>query len=94
MHHFQINISFSAWILLSKKIAKYFPEIEDLGLPDMESQRISRDGYSVKGVPFMWDDGDGLQEWIIYKANRLGYSGIYMTPIEGPHKRKILQTAP
>ncbi len=68
---------------------KYFPEIGDLGLPSMESQRISRDGYSVKGVPFMWDDGDGLQEWIIYKANRLGYSGIYMTPVEGPHKRKI-----
>ena len=68
---------------------KYFPEIESLGLPDMESQRISRDGYSVKGVPLMWDDGDGLQEWIIYKANRLGYSGIYMTPVKGPGKRKI-----
>lgn len=68
---------------------KYFPEIDSLGLPDMDSRRISRDGYSVKGVPFMWDDGDGLQEWVIYKANRLGYSGIYMTPVKGPQKRKI-----
>ncbi len=68
---------------------KYYPEVDSLGLPDMESQRISRDGYSVKGVPFMWDDGDGLQEWVIYKANRLGYSGIYMTPVKGPKKRKI-----
>ncbi|MBU8934497.1 MAG: hypothetical protein KOO62_10885 [candidate division Zixibacteria bacterium] len=68
---------------------KYYPQLADLGLPDMESDRITSDGYSVKGVPLMWDDGDGLKEWVVFKANRRGYSGIYMSPAEGPRKRTV-----
>ena len=59
----------------------YFPELEELGLPDMESSRITRDGYNAKAVPIVWDDGNGEKEWVVYTANRLGYTGLYMKPI-------------
>ncbi|MBD3403291.1 hypothetical protein GF420_10385 [candidate division GN15 bacterium] len=59
---------------------KYFPEIADLDLPKMRSERITPDGYAVKGVPIRWDDGKGERDWIVFKANRVGYSGIYMKP--------------
>ena len=58
----------------------YFPEIKNLGLPKMESQQVTRQGYSETGVPITWDDGHGKSDWIVFKANRMGYSGIYMKP--------------
>ncbi len=57
---------------------KYFPELAERGLPMMESQVITPDGYAVKGVPLRWDDGQGLRDWVVFKANRLGYTGLYM----------------
>lgn len=73
------------WTYYLKK--KYYPDLADHGLPDMESDKITIDGYNVKGVPISWDDGDGKKEWLVYKANRLGYSGIYMTPLESRRKK-------
>jgi len=71
---------------------KYYPELAESGLPDMESDRITHDGYSVKGVPILWDDGSGMKEWVVFKANRMGYSGIYMTPSEGSKKKQPIRT--
>ncbi|MBP7696348.1 MAG: hypothetical protein PHE72_11810 [candidate division Zixibacteria bacterium] len=67
----------------------YYPQLEEAGLPDMESVQITRDGYSVRGVPIMWDAGDGRREWIVFKANRMGYSGIYMTPSGEGRGRRV-----
>jgi Tol biopolymer transport system component len=67
------------WAYHLKK--RYFPEIENLGLPKMESRRITTDAFSEKGVPIRWDDGRGERDWIVYKAYRMGYSGIYMRPV-------------
>lgn len=61
---------------------KYYPEIKELGLPKMESRRITTHLFSEKGVPIRWDDGNGTRDWIVYKAYRRGYSGIYMRPID------------
>lgn len=61
---------------------KYYPEIGDMGLPRMESRRIVKEGFAVKGVPFRWDDGRGESDWIVFIANRLGYSGIYLMPLD------------
>lgn len=70
---------------------KYYPELSERGLPEMESDRITTDGFCTKGVPILWDDGDGEREWLVYKANRFGYSGIYMMTIdEGKRKSKTL----
>lgn len=65
---------------------KYFPSMQNSGLPDMESRKVTAEGFSVKGVPIMWDDGSGEKEWIVFKANRRGYSGIYMTSADGSDK--------
>ncbi|MFQ6008556.1 MAG: peptidase MA family metallohydrolase [Candidatus Zixiibacteriota bacterium] len=66
---------------------KYYPQLEDHGLPDMESKRLTTEGFSVKGVPIHWDDGRGVTDWVVFKANRRGYSGIYMIPIDGEDRR-------
>ncbi|MCP4685531.1 MAG: hypothetical protein GY867_08775 [bacterium] len=66
------------WKYYLKK--KYYPEMSELGLPVMESEQLSHDGYCVKGVPIDWDDGEGTDEWVVYMAHRMGYSGIYMKP--------------
>ncbi|MGH8016256.1 MAG: hypothetical protein ACREBV_08710, partial [Candidatus Zixiibacteriota bacterium] len=69
------------WEYALKK--SYYPEIADLGLPRMDSRRIVKEGYAVKGVPFKWDDGSGESDWLVFIANRLGYSGIYLMPLNG-----------
>jgi len=66
----------------------YYPELDELGLPEMESKQLTTDGFSVKGVPIRWDDGCGEKKnWIVFKANRRGYSGIYMMPVDGDNRR-------
>lgn len=69
------------WEYYLKK--QYFPVIENYGLPSMESDKLTFDGYNLKGAPFRWDDGSGEKEWIAFKGNRMGYSGIYMKPLSG-----------
>lgn len=62
---------------------RYFPEIESLDLPKMTATKISPDGFCMKGVPISYANGDGHTEKVIYMANRLGYTGIYIKPRNG-----------
>lgn len=59
---------------------RYYPELDTLGLPDMESDKVTSQGYNVEAAPLRWDDGSGVKDWVVFKANRMGYSGIYMKP--------------
>ena len=59
---------------------KYYPAIESEDLPTMQAEALTHDGYAESAVPIRWDDGDGEKDWIVFKANRMGYSGIYMKP--------------
>ncbi|UCE25666.1 MAG: PD40 domain-containing protein [Candidatus Zixiibacteriota bacterium] len=59
---------------------RYYPQLDSLGLPDMESHKVTRKGYNVEAAPIRWDDGSGVKDWVVFKANRMGYSGIYMKP--------------
>ncbi len=74
-----LNTLSNKWKYALKKL--YYPEIADLGLPRMDSRSIVKEGFAVKGVPIRWNDGSGESDWIVFIANRLGYSGIYMKPI-------------
>ncbi|MEA3296307.1 MAG: hypothetical protein U9R56_00400 [candidate division Zixibacteria bacterium] len=60
---------------------KYFPEIENSDLPGMESRPVTSGGFSEKGVPIRWDDGNGSRDWVVYKAHLMGYAGIYITSV-------------
>jgi len=66
---------------------KYFPQIADGGLAKREAKQLTKDGYSLKGVPIELKDGENSEEWIIFKANKRGYSGIYMMPPAGEKKK-------
>jgi len=66
---------------------KYYPEIADRGLAKLEAVQLTKDGYSLKGVPILLQDGDSTREWIVFKANKRGYSGIYMMPPAGEKKK-------
>jgi len=72
---------------------RYYPEMADFGLPKMESEQLTFEGYTEVGVPVVWDDGDGAEEWIVFKANRMGYSGLYMKPARNSkdHVRTLLK---
>lgn len=71
---------------------KYYPELGDRGLPKMESRQLTRDGFAEKGVLVPWRHGDSTIDYVIYKAYRLGYVGIYMKPAddaEGPRRTLV-----
>jgi len=57
---------------------RYFPEMADGGLAKNETTQLTRSGYSVKGVPITLKDGKNTGRWIVFKANKMGYSGLYM----------------
>ncbi len=82
-----INLVSRKWEYALKK--KYFPEVKDLGLPKMESEQISPRGYAVKGVIIRWDSGHGPMDRVVFMANRMGYTGIYMKEI-GSEKLQTL----
>jgi hypothetical protein len=58
---------------------RYFPTIQTRELPDRVYDRITEAGYNVKPVPVRLINGRDTTEQIVFKANRLGYAGIYMT---------------
>ncbi len=69
---------------------KYFPTIETRELPDRALDAITQRGYSVKPVPVRTIEGADTTDHIVFKANRLGYAGIYMTVAgKGPEDRPV-----
>jgi Tol biopolymer transport system component len=66
---------------------KYYPQISEYGLINREARQLTREGYALKGVPVNFKNGPRPGEWIVFKANRMGYSGLYMMPIEGEERK-------
>lgn len=64
------------WTYQLKK--KYYPLISGGDLLTASAQQLTSQGYAAKCAPILYDDGDGEREWIIYKADKLGYSSLYM----------------
>ncbi|MCP4568137.1 MAG: hypothetical protein GY841_11220, partial [FCB group bacterium] len=76
------------WTYYLKK--KYYPQISDYDLPDKDAVRLTRREFAVRPVPVqLVNDRGELEEWVIYKANRVGYSAIYMMPADGDKKRAV-----
>jgi len=76
------------WSYYLKK--KYFPQISELDLPDMDATLLTHRQFAAKPVPVMLTDDDGNSEqWVIYKANKVGYSAIYMMPADGNADRTV-----
>ncbi len=77
------------WVHYLRK--KYFPQIESLDPPDIDATPLTRQVFAVRPVPLTVTKDDGQSEqWVIYKANKAGYSGIYMMPADGDKDRAEL----
>lgn len=63
------------WVYDLKK--RVFPKLAELDLPTRVTQPLKEREYAVKptALPIAYR---GANDWIVYKANKLGYSGIYM----------------
>lgn len=76
------------WEYYLKK--KYYPQIDDLDLPDKKAERITEQVFAVRPVPVEVTNSDGVDEsWVIYKANRTGYSAIYMQPADKVNAKPV-----
>jgi len=76
------------WSYWLKK--KYYPEIADHDLPDKKATRLTRKQFAVRPVPVTLENEQGEKEqWVIYKANKVGYSAIYMIPADGDEDRAV-----
>lgn len=65
----------SEWVYSLKK--RHFPKLEEGDLPAKVSKPLTGKDFAVKPAP-LTIDYRGAQDWIVYKANKLGYSGIYL----------------
>lgn len=63
------------WVYYLKK--KYFPELKDSDLPAQVATPLAEKLFAVKPLPLNITYR-GASDWIAYKANKLGYSGLYM----------------
>ncbi len=83
-----LNTLSEKWTYSLKK--KYFPQIASLDLPDKKATRLTRRQFAVRPVPVTLTNKRGeLEQWVIYKANKEGYSAIYMIPADGDSDRSI-----
>jgi hypothetical protein len=70
----ELGIEWGYWL---KK--KYYPTIQHAELPDRLAQQVTHSGHNVKAVPLRLNVGGRTEDWIVFKGNRLGYAGLYMT---------------
>jgi hypothetical protein len=82
---------FDGWQYQLKK--RYYPIIADAELPERTANALTPKGFCVKPVMVRLElDDDQEKDYLIYKANKLGYSGIYMSgdgAEEGKHETLI-----
>jgi Tol biopolymer transport system component len=66
---------------------RYFPEISDRNLVKSEARQLTKDGYSLMPVPVKLSADNHSGEWIVFMANKRGYTGLYMMPPAGERKK-------
>ncbi len=63
------------WVYYQQKL--HFPKLANSDLPEATCVPVVEKQFSVKPVPLTIDYREQT-DWVAYKANKLGYSGIYM----------------
>jgi len=67
---------------------RFYPQVKEREFPDRSSVLLSSGGLSVEPTPVHLTEGENRGDWVVYKANRLGYSGLYMVPMNGERNKK------
>ncbi len=73
---------FEDWQYHLKK--EYFPTLADSDYPGKFATRRTDRGFFVKPIIAEYNSDSGVVRELIYKANQLGYSGIYKRPLDDP----------
>lgn len=63
------------WVYWLKK--RHFPKLDEKDLPAKVTKPLTEQVFAVHPVPMDYEYM-GIDDWIVYKANKLGYTGIYM----------------
>ncbi|MCI0405077.1 MAG: hypothetical protein L0209_03215, partial [candidate division Zixibacteria bacterium] len=66
---------------------RFYPQVALREFPDRKAQKLSSGGLSVEPTPVTLNAGKDRGDWVVYKANRLGYSGLYMVPLNGNQRK-------
>jgi hypothetical protein len=75
---------FSDWSYYLKK--KYFPQIKTQDYPEKIAKQLTFDGYNLK--PSVYSQNG--EDWIVFKANKLGYAVLSMISPAGEKVKKIV----
>ncbi|MCI0330526.1 MAG: hypothetical protein L0196_06185 [candidate division Zixibacteria bacterium] len=68
---------------------RFYPQVAQREFPDRKAKKLSSGGLSVEPAPVTLNEGEARGDWVVYKANRLGYSGLYMVPLNGRQKKPV-----
>lgn len=79
---------FDGWQYYLKK--RYYPIIADAELPNRTAKALTPQGFSVRPVlaRLISDDGEE-KDCLIYKGNKLGYSGIYLRELGTSNEKHV-----
>ena len=81
----EVGVEWGYWLQ-----KKYYPTVQHSEPPDRLAKRVTSSGYNVKAVPLRLTVDGRTEDWIVFKGNRLGYAGLYMT--EGPGPNQHIET--
>lgn len=68
---------------------RFYPQVAQREFPDRKAKKLSSGGLSVEPTPVTLNAGEDRGDWVVYKANRLGYSGLYMVPLSGRERKPV-----
>ncbi len=66
---------------------KYFPEISSGDLPDRVATQLTFDDFSVKPTLVPYRYKGKVEDWVVFKSNKLGYSSLYLMSPRGEKEK-------
>ena len=66
---------------------KYYPQISSGDLPGRVASRLTFDGLNVKPALVPYRHKGRLEDWIVFKSNKLGYSSLYLMSPRGEKEK-------
>ncbi len=66
---------------------KYYPQISSGDLPGRVASRLTFDGLNVKPALVPYRHKGKLEDWIVFKSNKLGYSSLYLMSPRGEKEK-------
>ncbi|MEW5875212.1 MAG: BamA/TamA family outer membrane protein [Candidatus Zixiibacteriota bacterium] len=64
---------------------RYFPSLDKRELPDRLAVAMTSSGYNVKPAPMRLTINGRTENFVAFKGNRLGYTGLYMKSESSPN---------